>query len=492
MPGFFSIRWHEGGLLSLNWREIDEVLDEIPFEDALIRDIRQPSHPQLILELYRPGRPFRVLFSFTNPTCRLHLLSPSRKFGKAVKAQRFVSFLRAHVRNGRIVKAEQIDDQRIVRIEVQKAGQTVILWCRLWAAAANMIATDPEGKILDALYRRPKRGEVSGGSYRVEEDIASTGTRRSVKAEDFSIRDLPGSGSFNQRIERFYFDLEESREAGKLRGSLAARLRREETRLLASLENLEKRMDRYRDPETLKKWGDLILSNLHTVSRGDRWLAAADNEDPNKIWDIELDPLAAPAQNAESYYRRYRKAKSGLENLKEERRQQQQQLDQVNRRLRDLAREDTNLESLRQQMRGQARSSRDKKRETTPGLSFNSGPFRILVGRNARENDELLRGHVRGNDTWLHARDYPGGYVFIRSMPGKSIPLDTLLDAGNLALLYSKGKDSGRGEVFYTQVKYLKRIKDAKTGRVIPTHEKNLHVKLDAGRIRRLQQNDDY
>jgi predicted ribosome quality control (RQC) complex YloA/Tae2 family protein len=478
--------------LSLNWREIDAVLEEIPFSDALIRDIRQPSHPQLILELYRQGRPFRVLFSFANPTCRLHLLSPSRKLGKAVKAQRFVSFLRAHVRGGRIVTAGQIDRQRIVRIEVQKAGRTVILWCRLWASAANMIATDADGNILDALYRRPKRGEISGGTYNVEEDIASTGTRSSAPLGSFSIRDLPGPGSFNQRVEYYYFDLEENREAAKLRNSLLARLRREENRLLASLEKIDKRMDQYRDPENLKRWGDLILSNIHALKRGDRWLKAADSEDPNKIWDIELDPLATPAQNAESYYKRYRKAKSGLENLKEERQQQQHQLDQVNRRLRALEGEKTSLESLRHQMQQGGRSGREKKREIAPGLTFTSGPFRILVGRNARENDALLRGYVRGNDTWLHARDYPGGYVFIRSIPGKSIPLDTLLDAANLALLYSKGKDSGLGEVFYTQAKYLKRIKDAKTGRVIPTHEKNLHVRLDSGRIRRLQQNDDY
>ena len=94
--------------MSLNWREIDAVLEDIPFEDALIRDIRQPSHPQLIMELYRPGRPFRVLFSFANPACRLHLLSPSRTLPKASKTQRFVTFLRAHIRGGRIESAEQI------------------------------------------------------------------------------------------------------------------------------------------------------------------------------------------------------------------------------------------------------------------------------------------------------------------------------------------------------------------------------------------------
>jgi predicted ribosome quality control (RQC) complex YloA/Tae2 family protein len=478
--------------LSLNWREIDAVLEEIPFEDSLIRDIRQPTHPQLILELYRPGRPYRVLFSFANPTCRLHLLSPTRKFGKTAKAQRFVSFLRAHIRGGRIVAAGQIDGQRIVRIEIKKAERTVILWCRLWASAANMIVTDPDGIILDALYRRPRRGEISGGTYGAKQDIASTGSRNTAALDSFSVRDLPGPGNFNQRVESYYFDLEESREASKLRGSLLNRLHREENRLLAALQNVERRMEEYGDPETFRRWGDLILSNIHALKRGDRWLTAPDSDDSSKIWDIELDPLATPAQNAERYYGRYRKAKNGLKNLEGEHRQQRSQLDQISRRIRALEHEETSLESLRQQVRDQSRRSGEEKQGDAPGLSFTSGPYRILVGRNARENDALLRRHVRGNDTWLHARDFPGGYVFIRSIPGKSIPLDTLLDAANLALLYSKAKDSGRGEVFYTQVKYLKRIKEAKTGRVIPTHEKNLHVKLDAGRIRRLQQNNFY
>jgi predicted ribosome quality control (RQC) complex YloA/Tae2 family protein len=478
--------------LSLNWREIDAVLEEIPFEGALIRDIHQPSHPQLILELYRPGRPFRVLFSFANPTCRLHLLSPSRKVPKATKTQRFVSFLRAHIRGGRVVTAAQIDGQRIVRIEVKKAERSVNLWCRLWASAANMIVTDSEGIILDALYRRPKRGEISGGTYSVEEDIASTGPRSSADRDSFSIRDLPGTGSFNQRVESYYFDLEENREASKLRNNLLTRLRREENRLLASLQSFEERMSQYRQYETFKRWGDLILSNLHALKRGDRWLTAADSDDPHRIWDIELDPLATPAENAESYYRRYRKAKSGLKNLEEERRQLLLQLDRINGRLQELERDEMSLESLRQALRKTGRIRREEKQELPPGLSFTSGPFTILVGRNARENDALLRRHVRGNDTWLHARDYPGGYVFIRSIPGKSIPLDTLLDAANLALLYSRGKDSAQGDVFYTRVKYLKRVKEAKTGLIIPTQEKNLHVKLDSGRIRRLQRNNFY
>lgn len=119
---------------------------------------------------------------------------------------------------------------------------------------------------------------------------------------------------------------------------------------------------------------------------------------------------------------------------------------------------------------------------------FLSGDFTLLVGRSAKENDALLRKEVKGNDWWLHTRDFPGAYVFIKSVPGKTVPLETLLDAGNLALFYSKGRASGKGELYYTQVKYLRRPKNGKKGLVLPTQEKNLSVVLESLRIKRLQE----
>ena len=108
-----------------------------------------------------------------------------------------------------------------------------------------------------------------------------------------------------------------------------------------------------------------------------------------------------------------------------------------------------------------------------------SHSFQIFVGRTASENEELLRHHVWGNDYWFHCRDCPGVYVFVKSVPGKTLLLGTMLDAGNLALFYSKGKSSGQGDVYYTQVQYLRRVKGGKSGPVIPTREKALFVRLD-------------
>jgi len=69
--------------------------------------------------------------------------------------------------------------------------------------------------------------------------------------------------------------------------------------------------------------------------------------------------------------------------------------------------------------------------------------------------------------------------MFVKSVPGESLPLDTMLDAGNLALFYSNGKSSGQGDVYYTQVQYLRRVKGGKGGLVIPTREESLIVRLE-------------
>jgi predicted ribosome quality control (RQC) complex YloA/Tae2 family protein len=293
-------------------------------------------------------------------------------------------------------------------------------------------------------------------------------------------------------VEAYYFAQEEQQERTRLEDTLGHRLERQENRLLAALESLEARRAAHARLEDYKLSGDLILSHLHDLEAGDRWLEAEDFREPGQKISVELDPQLSPAANAESYFRKYRKARAGLRSLEEEEGQLRRQLGEVREKLEKLAAR-PDLETLREEARrGERKKGRPAgERERPPGLEFRSGPFTLLVGRTAQENDTLLRRHVKGNDLWLHARDFPGAYVFVRGLPGKSIPLETLLDAGNLAVLYSKGRGSGRGDVYYTQVKYLRRAKGEKPGTVLPSHEKNLHVALDPARLRRLRAESD-
>jgi len=260
------------------------------------------------------------------------------------------------------------------------------------------------------------------------------------------------------------------------------------------LERLREKEAQFADADRLRVYGDIILSNIANIKPDAQWLETEDNSiSPNgENIRIELEPRLSPASQAGKYYDQYRKAKSGLSEIKREIEAGEKELVEAEEKLNRLLSE-TNPLILAKLIKSagltqkSSTSNMSKKEKARPGLAFKRGDWLIIVGRDAKENDELLRRHVKGNDLWLHARDFHGSYVFIKQRSGKSFPLSIMLDAGNLALFYSKGRNNGEGDLFYTHVKYLRRAKDAPKGLVIPTQEKNLHIKLDEERLRALE-----
>ena len=465
--------------MSLNWKEINLVLEELDLEGAQIQSAVQSAFDVVILRVHKKGETKQLLVSLSPGACRMH--ETFAAFPKSEKPLRFAQFLNSKIVNGWVTEAAQLGDNRIVRLVVKRGTEIFKLYVRLWSNAANFIVTDENGSVLDAMRRLPKRGETTGGNYSPENVEA-----KEKPVREYEVRELPGEGSFNKKIDAFYaaqggpLSLEALREQARktCEGSIG--------RISAALERLREKEASFADSGRLKNYGDLILSNISAIKPGDKWLEA--EEDGASI-KIELDPRKSPSAQAQKYYEQYRKEKSGLAEIKREIADGEKELQEVTEKLARLLSETNPLvlaKLLKSGARGASASSA-KKEKARPGLMFRRGDWLIIVGRDAKENDELLRRHVKGNDMWLHARDYHGSYVFIKQRSGKSVPLDILLDAGNLAVFYSKGRNNGEGDLFYTPVKYLRRAKDGPKGLVIPTQEKNLHIKLDEARLRLLE-----
>ena len=452
--------------MSLNWKEINLILDELDLKGAQIQSVVQSAYDIMILRLHKKGETKQVLVSLSSGACRIN--ETFRAVPKSDKPLRFAQFLSSRIVNGWITEIDQLGDNRIIRIVVKRSGAgdepsaKYRLYIRLWSNAANFIVTGENGKILDVMRRQPKRGEVTGGFYAPECNEADDKPRR-----EFEIRDMPGEGSFNKKIDEYYAEqggtlsLEALREQARrnCEGSLG--------RISAALERLREKEKSFANAQQLKIKGDEILSNI--------------GEGKNS------------AKMAQEYYEQYKKEKNVLAEIQREIAEGEQEQKEITERLEKLLAETNPLILAKLLKSGvlsgaaHTKTQVSKKEKSRPGLTFKRGDWQIIVGRDANENDELLRRHVKGNDLWLHARDYHGSYVFIRQRAGKTVPLDILLDAGNLAIFYSKGRNNGAGDLFYTQVKYLRRAKDGPKGLVIPTQEKNLHVKLDETRLRVLE-----
>ena len=470
--------------MSLNWREIDAVLSELPLAGSQIQKIRQPDFSSLVLELYNQRQRFALYISLAQNATRLHRLT--RKTENSVALQRFAQLLRSRLKNARIESAGQIGEERIIKIEISRAGVDLVLWIRLWNNAANIILAEPDGRIIDAFYRRPGRGEVSGGCF--SPDTAARAGAGKKQKKEYTVRELPGKGDFNSKIEEYYANTQTAGEVDKLKTRLERLLIQAESRLRTSIEKIAPRIGNKDEIEKTRQTGDLILSNLHTIGHGQRWLTVDNYFNEEETVSIELDPALSPEKNAERYYTKARKEKKRLDLAIEELKSLESELSVISKKLASLE-DENDPKTLKRMLHGLKDGGGpvvDQDAERIPGLVFTSGPFRIHVGRTAQENDKLLRNYTKGNDYWLHSRDTPGAYVFIKSIKGKSVPLEVLLDAGNLALHFSKAKSAGKCDLYYTQVKYLRRPKDGKLGLVLPTQEKNLSVRMDEKRLNRL------
>ena len=470
---------------ALNWREIDAVLEELPLSGALIRGVLQPRIRELVWEMYSPQRGGRwwLLTSFHERYSRLHPLhvSPTRPS----KQQRFVSFLRAHVIGGRISRAEQLPGNRIVRVELVRGGATLLMWWRLWASASNCVVTDGERRVRDALLRRPGRAEISGGVFEVPDAAPAGGDR-------YQARELPGSGTYGERLASYFAAAEEAESHQADQAARERAYRDEEERLARLTTRLGDELQATAGHGRLRELGDVILSNLASIKRGDRWLRAIDHATGGEV-EVELQPLLDGPQNAQRYFERAKQQRRRLDAAATRKSAADRELMEIRRALRTAAPlTGEGGEAPRpgdRQWDAPGGGTAGGEPTAHPGITAHSGGFTIVVGRNARESDELLRTMARGNDTWLHCRDAPGGHVFVRAVSGKTVPLETLLDAGNLAVFYGRARSSGRADVYYTQVKHLRRVRGGPAGRIIPSQEKNLDIRLDQARVDRLLAN---
>ncbi len=97
---------------------------------------------------------------------------------------------------------------------------------------------------------------------------------------------------------------------------------------------------------------------------------------------------------------------------------------------------------------------------------FEIEEWKIYVGKNAKNNEELTFGFASKNDLWLHARGFSGSHVVIKNIGQHSIPMHIIKHAAHIAAFYSKGKNSSLINVDYTYKKHVSRIKKGAIGQV--------------------------
>lgn len=85
--------------------------------------------------------------------------------------------------------------------------------------------------------------------------------------------------------------------------------------------------------------------------------------------------------------------------------------------------------------------------ESSGWHTFQVEGFEILVGKGARENDQLTFKVGKPQDLWLHAAGYAGSHVLIRNPERRpQIPKEVVERAAEMAVYHSKAREA-RGKI---------------------------------------------
>lgn len=253
----------------------------------------------------------------------------------------------------------------------------------------------------------------------------------------------------------------------KLLSTLTERTAR---RLGVQKQELEKCADRDR----LKLFGELITANIHKLQKGSLYYEVENYYDNMAILKIPCNPALDPLENANRYYKDYRKAKTAEVMLAKQIEEGEAELVYFESVLDELSRADTDseLSAIREELCSEGylknkSGKKQKQQKQLPPMEFcSTDGYRILVGRNNAQNDRLSMKTANNNDMWLHTQGFPGSHVIIKNKEG-GVSDQSIEEAAVIAACHSKASNSSLVPVDYTTVRFLKKPVGAKPGKVI-------------------------
>lgn len=303
--------------------------------------------------------------------------------------------------------------------------------------------------------------------------------------------------SFSALLDAFYAEKDAAERIKQRSHDILRVLTNAYDRTVRKLEHQRAELAQSGKREEWRVYGDVLTASLHAVPKGASSAELVNYYDPNcATLRVPLDPALSAAQNAQKYYKQYRKAQTAERILSEQIAAGEAELQYIDTVFDALSRAETwrELGELRQELAagGYLRLQRGKQKPPAPlgPMTFVSDDgFTILVGRNNVQNDRLTLKTARGSDVWFHTKNIPGSHVIVVT-GGETPPDCTLEQAAVLAAFHSKAAQSVQVPVDYTEVRNVKKPAGAKPGMVIYENNRTAYVTPDAALVQRLRREE--
>jgi predicted ribosome quality control (RQC) complex YloA/Tae2 family protein len=377
----------------------------------------------------------------------------------------FAQVLREKLSGAPVTAVEKEPQDRIVRVKFD----SLTLVVQLTGRTADLLLL-ADGDQVEASLRT--------GIKRIEGGIYDPPPVRQIPLET----DVPqATASPSETADAYYTSLEKTKQ-------FEARVAAARSKLLKSIrqkqklkEHLQQDLANHGDPAEHKRIGDLLLANLSTATRAGNKVTVTDYyAEGAPAIEVEIDENVSLQDEAARRFRQYGKAKRAREEIAERMTQIDSEISQLNRQVEEIERI---VEEQGETTVATKISKKPPAKQSLPGVRRyrSSDGYEILVGRAARDNDNLTFQIAQPNDLWMHAGDYPGSHVVIRNPTRKEIPHRTIIEAAQLAGRFSQASEDSKVVIHYTPRKFLSKPKGAAPGLVRLNRFRSLTVEPKEG-----------
>lgn len=301
--------------------------------------------------------------------------------------------------------------------------------------------------------------------------------------------------SFCETLDYFYRERVTADRIRQRSGELFKTISNLQERALRKAINRQNELKECKDKDKYKTYGDLITAHQYALAKGLSVYEVQNFYDNNTVIKIPADPALTPVQNAQKYYKEYRKkqtAQSVLTGFINDALAEAEYLDSVSDAL-SRASTDAEITAIKTELADagylKQQNKRGKKGQNSLSpLHFESSEgYQIFVGRNNMMNDRLTLKTAADSDMWFHVKDTAGSHVIVKN-DGRGFSDTVIREAALLAAHNSKARSSSNVAVDYTAVKNVKKPNGAKPGMVIYENYKTEYVTPNQTELERIKE----
>ncbi len=424
----------------MKYYELKEIVNYLTKNCTNIKLVKRVDNNTILIEFNNQNR---VYFDLSKGNSLIYKTKGQNSAKRDYNAP-FDVVLAKRFTNSKIFNIELYNDDKIILFEVLSASSYKQIKTKLYleftGKYTNIIITDESDTILEALRH-----------------LDENSTSRVVKVGQI-LEAVPKANFVPkieeiENIEEFLYEIYTQKELNSLNSLKKQKI----SMIKKQISKLEKLLNSLQSQEVLEKESNeyyekanLILSNIHNIKPYETKVSLKDFN--NNTVEVELDlNYPTPSSFANNLFTKAKKAKQKAKFMYIEKQNLEEKIFFYKRVVSQIE-ESASISQIEFLLpKKEKNQTKTKKQEKYESFFYNG--YKILLGRNERENIELLQ-NSKASDFWFHLKDRNSCHVIVQNSK-KSIPEEVAQKAAYLCASFSV-EFSGSYLVDYTQRRNVK------------------------------------